>query len=84
MLALGVGALSVFKKGNRILMVVVGAMLTWIGGDALISGRIYQRHHGGPPIEGPLATIGAILILAVGVYCVYQAVTTQEENPKKK
>ena len=51
---------------------LVGGMMACIGVMELATGRIQQKFQGAPPLEGPLATLGAALMLAYGLYIVYR------------
>lgn len=83
--SLVVGILSARKNGNRVMGFVFGGLLVFMGGVGLMSGSLGQRWKGGPPLEGPLATIASAFILAVGLYTIYllASSTSDDRSPKK-
>jgi len=60
------------RKGRRGTS-AIGCALAFVGIVSLLDRRIIQRWHGGPPVEGPLATIGSVVILAIGIYALFLA-----------
>jgi hypothetical protein len=50
-------------KGKRT-MAFSGFLLASLGAGFLAIGTIPQRWGGGPPLEGPLATVGALVMIA--------------------
>jgi hypothetical protein len=82
--ALVVAILGVSKKGNRILGFLVGGMLVFAGALGLVTGRIGQVWNCGPPLDGPLATVGSVFLLAGGLYTIYLAATGKPEDQDSK
>jgi len=60
------------RKGRRGTS-AMGCAFAFMGIVSLLDHRIIQRWHGGAPLEGPLATIGSILLIAIGIYALYLA-----------
>ena len=60
------------QKGRRMAS-FLGCAFSFMGIASLLDRRIIQRWHGGAAIEGPLATIGSAVILAIGIYALYLA-----------
>ena len=59
-------------KGNR-LVAFLGGSFAGIGIIFFLAGRIPQRWHAGPPVEGSLATFGSLLIVLIGFYIIFLA-----------
>lgn len=84
-MALLVGGLSVSKFGMQILGVLVGFVFALLGLQGLVSGRMEQRYHAAPALEGPVARIEGLLILAFGLYMIYAVVSDKrdDKNPRE-
>jgi hypothetical protein len=72
--------MSSSKKSDRLWMIGIGAMFSFIGIRVIFSGRLIPRHGGGPPLEGPAATIAGVFVLATGIYLGYRAFTTRPDS----
>ena len=66
-------------KGKRA-MGFVGSLFAAIGIIFLAAGRIPQRWHGGPPVEGSFATFGALVMLVIGLYIIALAFFQSSRN----
>jgi hypothetical protein len=69
--ALGVATLASGKNEDRVLIIIIGSMFVFLGGIGLATGKIAQRFHAGPPLEGPAAMIGSVALLVFGFSSIY-------------
>jgi xanthine/uracil permease len=71
------------QKGKRT-MAFVGSSFAAIGIIFLVAGRIPQRWHGGPPVEGSLAMFGSLLIILIGFYIIFLAFFRRSRDHTQK
>jgi hypothetical protein len=65
-------------------MAGAGTMVAFLGILYLASGRIIQRWGGGPPLEGSLATLGSLFMIAFGACIVLVAFFKRPDDPTKR
>jgi hypothetical protein len=70
-------------KGNR-LVAFIGCSFAGEGIIFFLAGRIPQRWHAGPPVEGSLATFGSLLIVLIGFYIIFLAFFKRSRDHTQK
>ena len=64
--------------------VILGGSFAGIGIIFFLAGRIPQRWHAGPPVEGSLATFGSLLIVLIGFYIIFLAFFKRSRDHTQK
>ena len=65
-------------------MAAVGSMIGFIGIIGIATGTILQRWRGGPPLEGPLAKFGSLLMLGFGLYILFLAFSHKSDDHSQR
>src|SRR2546429_2687686 len=63
--------------------VFFGGIFTAFGAVSLLSGRVVQEWDGGPPLEGPLAVVFSLVIIAIGIYVVVFALLHRTDDDQQ-
>lgn len=58
----------------RVALGILGLLIGSAGGFVLFNQRFPQRWNAAPPVEGPLASVGGLLLIGLGIYYLYSAI----------
>lgn len=57
----------------RVALGILGLLIGSAGGFILFNQRFPQRWNAAPPVEGPFATVGGLVLIGLGLYYLYSA-----------
>ncbi len=60
-----------------------GNLLITFGVVSLVSGRVVQEWDGGPPLDGPLAVIFSLVLIAIGIYLLLFALLNRTDGRQR-
>lgn len=67
----------------RVALGILGLVIGSAGGFILINQRFPQRWNAAHPVEGPLASVGGLILIGLGLYYLYSAIKKTKNDGER-
>lgn len=72
------------KMEYRVAVGPFGLLIGSTGGFILFNQRFPQRWNAAPSVEGPLASVGGLVLIGFGIYYLYSAIIKRTKNDEER